>query len=47
MVFIDDLNIHLDIDKREISEPKGMDAKIKSSQIKNKAKVKYLWLDWN
>ncbi len=47
MVFIDELNIHLDIDKKEISEPKGMGVKLKSSQIKNKAKVKYLWLDWN
>lgn len=46
MVFIDELNMYVNIDKKFIAEPTGMGEKIRSSQIKDRAPVKHLWLDW-
>lgn len=46
MVFLDDLNVYMDIDKKDISEPTRMGTRIKASQIRNSAKVKRIWLDW-
>jgi len=46
MVFVDDLNMYVNIDKKDILEPTGMGVKIKSSQIKNGAVIRHLWLDW-
>src|SRR5699024_2977378 len=43
MVFVDELNIYIDIDKEDILEPTEMGAKIKTSQIKDNAEVKRLW----
>lgn len=47
MVFVDELNIYVDIDKEDILEPTEMGAKIKTSQIKDNAEIKRLWLDWD
>lgn len=46
LVFIDDLNMYVDIDKKDIAEPTEMGVKIKASQIKNSAKIKHIWVDW-
>lgn len=46
MVFIDELNMYVNIDKKYIAEPTGLEDKIRASQIKNRAPVKHLWLDW-
>lgn len=46
MVFVDELNMYFNVDKKEINEPTGMNVKIKPSQIKKNAHLKHLWLDW-
>lgn len=45
-VFIDELNIYVTIDKKDILEPTQMGTKIKTSQIKDNAKIRHIWLDW-
>lgn len=46
MVFVDQMNMYVDIDKREVREPTQMGADIKASQIRKRAKIKHLWIDW-
>lgn len=46
LIFLDNSNIYVDIDKTEIQEPTQKGVEIKASQIKKRAKVKRLWLDW-
>lgn len=47
MIFFEDTNLYIDIDKSEIYEPTQMGVEIKTSQIKKRAKVKHLWIDWD
>lgn len=47
MVFLKDSNIYFDLSKEELYEPTQMGVEIKASQIKRKARVKHLWLDWD
>ncbi len=46
MIFLEGIPIYVDIDKSEIYEPTQMGVEIEASQIKRRAKVKHLWLDW-
>lgn len=46
LVFVDEMNIYVSIDKKEILNPKELGNTIKLSQIKNDAKIKHLWLTW-
>lgn len=46
MIFLEGIPIYVDIDKSEIYEPTQMGVEIEASQIKKRAKVKHLWLDW-
>lgn len=46
-IFLDELNIYVTVDKKDIREPTQMGAKIKTSQIKDKAKIRHLWVDWD
>jgi len=46
MVFVDELNMYFNVDKKDITEPTGMNVEIKPSQIKKHARLKHLWLDW-
>lgn len=46
MVFLDEINMYMTIDKRDILEPTDMGAKIKASQIQDEAKIKHLWVKW-
>lgn len=46
MVFVDELNMYFNVDKKEITPPTERGTKIKASQIKKNARLKHLWLDW-
>lgn len=46
VIFIDELNAYVVIDKKDILEPTQMGAKIKTNQIKNEARIKHFWLGW-
>lgn len=46
MIFLKDSDIYFDISKEELYEPTQMGVELKVSQIKQKAQVKHLWLDW-
>lgn len=46
LVFIDEINAYVNIDKKDILKPVKAGTPIKPSQIKNKAKIKHFWLGW-
>lgn len=46
MIFVNEMNFYVDVDKKDIVDPTEMGAKIKTSQIKDNAKIKRMWLDW-
>ncbi len=46
IIFLKNSNIYFDVAKEELYEPTQMGVEIKASQLKRKARVKHLWLDW-
>ncbi len=46
VVFVDELNAYVIIDKEDILAPKGMGVKIKTSQIKEEALIRHFWIGW-
>lgn len=46
VIFIDEINAYVAINKKDILKPTEMGTQIKTSQIKNDAKIKHFWLGW-
>ncbi len=47
MVFVDEMNLYVTINKDDILKPTQMGTKIKTSQIKEDAKIQHLWVYWD
>lgn len=46
LVFVDEMNFYVSIDKNDVLKPNKLGERIKVSQIKDEAKIEHMWLTW-